>query len=99
MRALLICPAQRENFAALAGTVPLANLPIFGKSLIEYWLEHLAALGAREVCVLATDWPDQVRELIGDGARWGIQAKVFPEIRELTPGEARAKYGAGSDGA
>lgn len=92
MKALLICPAVRENVAALAESAPLANLPIFGHGLIEHWLEHLALLGAKEVCILATDRPEQVRDLIGDGARWGIRAEVFPEIRELTPAEARARY-------
>src|SRR5258708_2680771 len=92
MKALLICPAVRENVAALAESAPLANLPVFGHSLVEHWLEHLALLGAKEVCILATDRPEQVRTLVGDGVRWGIRAEVFPEIRELTQAEARAKY-------
>ncbi len=97
MKALLICPAVRENVAALAETAPLASLPVFGHSLVEHWLEHLALLGAKEVCILATDRPGQVRALVGDGARWGIHAEVFPEIRELTLAEARAKYCAAND--
>ena len=67
MKALLICPAARENVAALAETAPLSNLPAFGRSLIECWLGHLSVLGAREIFVLATDRPEQVRALIGDG--------------------------------
>ncbi len=92
MKALLICPAVREHVAALAETAPLASLPVLGRGLVEHWLEHLALRGAKEVCILATDRPEQVRALVGDGARWGIRAEVFPEIRELTPVEARAKY-------
>jgi hypothetical protein len=30
--------------------------------------------------------------LVGDGARWGLQIEVVPEVRELTLEEARAKY-------
>ncbi|HXI72156.1 MAG TPA: sugar transferase [Verrucomicrobiae bacterium] len=97
MKALLICPAVRENVAALAETAPLADLPVFGRSLVEHWLEHLALLGAKEVCILATDRPEQVRARVGDGARWGIRVEVFPEIRELTPAEARAKYRGDND--
>ena len=92
MKALLICPGEREAVAALAEAFPLSNLPILGKCLIEYWLEHLAELGAKQVCVLATDRPEQVRALVGDGARWGLQVEVLPEVRELTIEEARAKY-------
>jgi hypothetical protein len=92
MKALLICPGEREAVAALAEAVPLSNLPILGKSLIEYWLEHLAERGAKQVCVLATDRPEQVRALVGDGARWGLHVEVLPEVCELTIEEARSKY-------
>jgi len=95
MKAILICPAARENVVALAESAPLANLPVLGHGLVEHWLEHLVLKGVKEVCVLATDRPEQVRSLVGDGARWGIRAEVFPETRELTPAEARAKYCAG----
>jgi acetyltransferase-like isoleucine patch superfamily enzyme len=97
MKALLICPAEREGVAALTEFVPLSNLPILGKSLIEYWLEHLTTLGAKEVWVLASDRPEQVRALVGHGARWGLRVTVHPETRELTPAEARTKYRAADD--
>ena len=92
MKALLICPGERTEVPALAESAPLSNLPILGKSLIEYWLEHLVSQGAKEVCVLATDRPEQVRSLVGTGARWGLRIEVIPQIRELTAAEARQKY-------
>jgi len=92
MKALLICPGERKAVAALAEACPLSNVPILGKALIEYWLEYLAECGATHVCVLATDRPEQVRALVGDGARWGLRVEVLPEFRELAVDEARAKY-------
>src|ERR1043166_870702 len=92
MKALLICPADRQGVVALAESAPLCNLPILGMSLIEYWLEHLVKLGATQVHILASDRPEQVRALVDNGARWGLSVSVHPEIRELTAGEARAKY-------
>jgi hypothetical protein len=92
MKAILICPTERKNVAALAENIPLATVPILGKMLVEYWLEHLATLGAKEVLILAADRPEQVRALVGDGARWGLRMVVIPEIRELTAAEARKKY-------
>ncbi len=97
MKAILICPAERRNIAALPENVPLATVPILGKMLVEYWLEYLGALGAKEVLILAADRPEQVRALIGDGARWGLRVAVIPESRELTAAEARKKYRNGSD--
>ena len=72
MKAILICPDARPPLAKLAAVAPLVTWPILGKSLVEYWLEHLVALGAKEVCLLAADRPDQVRSHVGDGARWGL---------------------------
>jgi NDP-sugar pyrophosphorylase family protein len=92
MKALLICPDERFGLAALAESVPLSNVPILGKSLVEYWVEHLATFGAKEVLVLAVDRPDQVRAGIGDGARWGLRIIVQPEKCERTLDEARAKH-------
>src|SRR5437879_5419978 len=96
MTALVICPAERPAVAALAEREPLVTLPLLGKTLIEYWLEHLANLGARQVLVLATDRVYQVRLRIGDGGRWGLKLAVIAETRELTPAEARSKYRTGA---
>jgi hypothetical protein len=92
MNALLICPADRPAVARLAEACPLAVLPVFGQSLVEYWLQYLALRGARRVLILAVDRPDQVRAVVGDGARWGLQIQLSAENRELTPAEAHHKY-------
>jgi len=92
VKALLICPDERASVAVLAESGPLSNIPILGKSLVRYWLEHLETLGAKEVLVLAADRPDEVRFGIGNGARWGLGVIVRPDKRERTLDEARAKY-------
>jgi hypothetical protein len=97
MKALLICPAERPAVSFLADSAPLVNLCAFGKPLVACWLEHLVKAGAKEVRILATDRPEQVRALVGDGARWGVEIEVSPELRELTPAEARAKYRKGAE--
>ena len=56
------------------------------------WLENLSALGARCVLILAADRPEQIRALVGDGSRWGLQVEVLTESCELTADEARIKY-------
>ena len=92
MKAILICPDERAGVAALAESAPLSNVPMLGQSLVEYWLAHLAVLGAKEVLVLAVDRPDQVRAAVGDGARWGLRVIVQSEKCERTQEEARVKY-------
>lgn len=97
MKTLLICPGERDAVAALAETAPLSNVLILGKPLVEYWLEHLAEQGARHIYILATDRPEQVRELVGNGARWGLIVEVLPEVHEPTLDEARTRYQSDGD--
>jgi NDP-sugar pyrophosphorylase family protein len=92
MKALLICPGERPGVPQLADAGPLALAPLLGKSVLEYWIEHLIARGARQLLVLASDRPRQVRDFCGGGTRWGVDVDVIPESRELPVAEARAKY-------
>ena len=99
MKSLLICPAERPALARLTCNTPFVAIPWMGKSLLEYWLEHLARQGATEVRILATDRPEVVRAQVGDGARWGLRATVQTVAREWTPEQARAQYFDGDPGA
>ncbi len=92
MNALLIAPGDRPAVAALAKHQPLVCLPILGSTLVERWLAHLAERGARTVFLVATDRPHQVRQVVGDGTRWGLRVEVIPEPAELRRREARLKY-------
>lgn len=91
-QAILICPSDRSALSFLGRNRPLALVPALGRSLLDLWLAALADHGAKEVIILAADRPDQVRRAVGRGERWGLQARVIPEPRELSPEEARAKY-------
>ena len=95
MKALLICPAARPGIAALAAQASPAVLPLLGETPLEYWLVHLAGLGAREVTVLAPDRPDDIRAVVDGGTRWGLRAHVVPVAAEPTVAEARARYQGG----
>src|SRR4051812_29859462 len=92
MKALLICPAERPAVPMLQRTQPLVLLPFLGRSLLEYWLEHLAALGASHVSILAADNPDPVRALVGNGARWGLKTELIQATCELSPAAVRREY-------
>jgi hypothetical protein len=92
MKVILVCPAERTEVEALADAAPLVNVCILGKPFLHYWLEHLAECGAKEVKVLAVDRPEKVRDIVGNGARWGLRIEIVPESHELNYDEARRKY-------
>ena len=91
MKALIICP-ERPAMRWLSTPAPLCNLSLFGTELICYWIEHLASIGATDILISASDRPEQVRAVVGDGSRWGVKLEVLPARWEFQPGEARAKF-------
>lgn len=97
MKAILICPSECPETSALAEAAPLVNLCILGKPFIHCWLEEMAKRGVKEIKVLVTDRPEQVRALVGNGARWGLRIEVIPESQEMTCEEALEKYAPASE--
>ena len=91
MKTILICPAERPAVRLLGESAPLANMPLLGQSLLEYWMAYLAAAGVKQVCIIASDRVDEVQQLMNGGARWGIAVEVYHEFRELAPAEALMK--------
>ena len=93
MKPILICPSKRQAVRFLTESAPLATLPFLGQSLLEYWLAHLATSGVQETTILAEDRPEQVAELVGNGARWGVKIEVLTQKIELTPAQAALSFG------
>src|SRR5438477_3827487 len=87
MKVHLICPGERPAVAFLAQTVPLVNVPLLGETLISYWIDWLAMRRITEVILHVTDRPEQVRDVVGTGARWGLRVEVRSELREPALGE------------
>jgi hypothetical protein len=92
MRALLLAPGRSSAVPLLAEAGPLVIAPLLGKCLAEYWIEHLTSLGAKEIVLIASDRPAQIRAHLGDGTRWGLRLTVRAASHELTLEEGRAKY-------
>lgn len=97
MRTLLICPSAQSQVPLLFEHAPLANVALLGQSLLEYWLSALVFQGVTKVLVLAHDRPELALEVVGTGERWGLDAKVLVESRELTPAQALLNYAAELD--
>jgi NDP-sugar pyrophosphorylase family protein len=92
MPQILICPGERPAVAFLAQSLPLVGVPVLGESLLAHWMFHLASKGASDVLILATDRPEVVRFVVGDGSRWGLRAQVQSELNELTPEQAVSRF-------
>ena len=92
MKAIVICPDRRAETAFLARTSPLVLVPVLGPSVLSHWLTALADRGVKEVIVLASDRPDQVRVAVERGERWGLKIEVRAESMEISVAEARQRF-------
>lgn len=92
MKAILICPHQGRKVPLLATGQPLAATPALGQGIVEYWMSHLACNGVKQAVILSSDRTDEVRRIVGQGARWGVAAEVMDEKQELDLDEAAEKY-------
>jgi len=97
MKSVIICPGRRPGLEGLLERSPLANKPLFGKTVVEHWLEFLAANGATQVKVIAPDRPQEVARRLGTGERWGLSVEVVSEPSESKLEDARVRFRANSE--
>jgi NDP-sugar pyrophosphorylase family protein len=92
MKTILICPSERREFEQLTTSAPMAALPLFGETVLDLWLSHLANSGVKQVTLLAADRVHMINDLVGSGERWGLDAMVCSEAIEPTVPEARKRH-------
>ena len=91
MKAILICPDERFGVHALAESAPLANVPILGKTLVEYLAGTPGGHGREGSPGSRGGSAGSGARRDRDGARWGLRVTVKPDKRERTVDEVRAR--------
>jgi hypothetical protein len=91
-RAVLIDYLPHSGLALLAKKRSPCLLPVVGKPLIHHWCEKLATDGVEEIKVLLSNSPFQVRQYVGDGARWGFKEVSYQYHPQLIDWEDAKKY-------
>jgi NDP-sugar pyrophosphorylase family protein len=97
MKAVLICPSDRPAVPNLAAQGPLATLPILGDCIVNHWVEHLATLGAKDIEIIVPRGAEAVREIVGDGARWGVAVRITFSGREPLRDEVVSRLRSGGE--
>ncbi|HYC00045.1 MAG TPA: nucleotidyltransferase family protein [Candidatus Limnocylindrales bacterium] len=79
IRAMVLAAGRGERLRPLTDTVPKPLVNVGGKPLIEYALECVASAGIGRVVVNLHHLGDQIRDHLGDGARFGLAIDYSPE--------------------
>lgn len=72
-KGMILAAGQGTRVRPLTRDLPKPMVPILGKPLMEYQIEHLARHGVREIMVNVAWHHQKIEEYFGDGHRWGVQ--------------------------
>lgn len=74
MNVLFLCDKAVPELFPLMGELPVAQLPLLGKTIAEYHLELVCAVSEPyKLSVLGGNYQDSLQALLGDGSRWGVE--------------------------
>jgi len=88
-RAMILAAGRGERMRPLTDAMPKPLLTVGGKPLIQYHIESLAVAGVREIVINLAWKGAQLREVLGNGARFGVNIVYSDE------GDAALETGGG----
>ena len=72
-KGMILAAGQGTRVRPLTKDLPKPMVPILGKPLMEYLIEHLARHGIREIMVNVAFHHRKIEGYFGDGHRWGVE--------------------------
>jgi mannose-1-phosphate guanylyltransferase len=72
-KGMILAAGQGTRVRPLTQDLPKPMVPILGKPLMEYLIEHLARHGVTEIMVNVAFHHQRIEEYFGDGHRWGVE--------------------------
>lgn len=70
---MILAAGQGTRVRPLTKDVPKPMVPILGKPVLEYLIEHLARFGIREIMINVAFNHHKIENYFGDGHRWGVE--------------------------
>lgn len=83
MKAMLLAAGHGKRMQPLTMTTPKPLLLAGGKPLIVHHLEHLSAVGIREVIINVAYLGEQIKDALGKGSQWGLTIHYSEEPEPL----------------
>jgi mannose-1-phosphate guanylyltransferase len=71
-KAVILAAGRGTRLQPLTDDLPKPMIPLLGKPVMEYIVEHLAAQGVREIMVNTSHLAHRIEEYFGDGRRFGV---------------------------
>ena len=71
-KGMILAAGQGTRVRPLTKGLPKPMIPILGKPVMEYLIEHLARHGITEIMVNVAYCHKMIEDYFGDGSRWGV---------------------------
>jgi len=82
-KGMILAAGQGTRVRPLTKDLPKPMVPILGKPVMEYLIEHLARHGITEIMVNVAYHHQRIEQYFGDGSRWGVEIGYsFEGLRE-----------------
>ena len=72
-KGMILAAGQGTRVRPLTKNIPKPMIPILGKPVMEYLIEHLARYGVREIMVNVAFNHYKIENYFGDGRRFGVE--------------------------
>jgi MurNAc alpha-1-phosphate uridylyltransferase len=86
MRAMIFAAGRGARMRPLTDATPKPLLPVFGKPLLQWHLEKLAAAKIVDVVINVSYLAQQIMDYVGDGSQFGVRAQFSVEPIALEAG-------------
>ena len=84
MKAMILAAGQGTRVRPLTKSIPKPMIPILGKPVMEYLIEHLASFGIREIMVNVSHHHERIENYFGIvGSRQGRLRTPWPPSGHL----------------
>ncbi len=82
-KAMILAAGQGTRVRPLTKNMPKPMVPILGKPVLEYLIEHLARYGVTQIMINVAFNHWKIENHFGDGSRWGVEIGYsFEGVRE-----------------
>ncbi len=82
-KGMILAAGQGTRVRPLTKDFPKPMVPLLGKPLMEYLIEHLARHGITEIMVNVAFHHQKIESYFGDGHRWGVEiGYAYEGVRE-----------------
>ncbi len=72
-KGMILAAGQGTRVRPLTKYLPKPMVPILGKPVMEYLIEHMASFGINEIMVNVAFQHHKIEQYFGDGHRWGVE--------------------------